>query len=377
LGTIAYPDKKVRCEQLVNYYRRVISLPKDAANHLSSNVEWWYCYAFLSGNGGIRYALVASFFQVGELAVPKGHYMIYSFIRLDERKYESRSFLDRMLAYQMAGFYLPLYLILKPTDWSTWKQYKKLLQGNLPSPHLLMDHAFIQSHPTRLKYGSCELSFPNDRKPNFQLQINDKSTRILLNFNPAKPASIIDEQGTLNGLRYFSVTRNQVFGELHTNGMTETLSGEGWFDHQWGRNYGLLQGGGWDWFGLQLEDGRDLLINRLHPADSASPDFPIAKLISKDSVITTTENVLLKPLKYWKSIHTGVKYPVEWQISLPHFSIDLHITPLLNHQEIPIIGPLKAIWEGACTLTGEGQSPQGIRTPIKGKGFIELVGYAD
>nr|WP_302847529.1 lipocalin family protein [Paenibacillus sp. yr247] len=338
-------------------------------------MEWWYCYAFLTGNQGNRYALVASFFQVGELTAPKGHYIIYSFIRLDERKYECRSHLDRMLTYQMAGFYLPLYLLINPTDWSTWKQYKNLLQGNLPSPHLLMDHGSVQSKPTRLKYGNSIMLFPDDRNPNFHLQITDKSTRIRLNFNPVKPASIIDEQGTLNGLRYFSVTRNQVFGELYTDGMTETLSGEGWFDHQWGRNYGLLQGGGWDWFGLQLDDGRDLLINRLHTADSASPDLPIAKLISTDSVITTTENVFLKPLKFWKSLHTGAKYPVEWQIELPDFSMVLHVIPLLNHQEIPIIGPLKAIWEGACILKGESYSLQRIQTPIKGKGFVELVGY--
>lgn len=362
----------------VNDEGSLISFPQDTASHPSANLEWRYCYAFLSGSRGNRYALVASFFQVGELPAPKGHYGIHSLIRLDEGGYESRSYLDRMLAYQMTGFYLPLYLLLNPADESTWKQYKDLLQGTLPPPHLLMDSALEQTHPTRLKYGSfSELSFPDDRNPNFHLQIADKSTRIHLNFNPAKPVSIIDEQGTLNGLRYYSATRNQVIGELYTSGRTETLSGEGWFDHQWGRSYSLLRGIGWDWFGLQMEDGRDLLINRLHSVDSAAPNPPIAKLIGKDgSVITTTEKITLKPLRYWRSLHTGMEYPVEWQIALPEFSMDLHVSPLLNNQEIPIIGPLKAIWEGACTWSGESRSPHGIRTPIRGKGFVELVGYA-
>jgi predicted secreted hydrolase len=360
----------------VDHERRLISFPDDAAAHPSANLEWWYCYAFLSGNRGNSYALIASFFQIGELSVLKGHYLIYSLIRLNERKYESRSIVDRMLALQMTGLYLPFYLLLNPTDWKTWNLYKTLWKGSPPFPHLLMADASVQSNPTRLKYGNSELAFADDGSPNFNLRITDRATRIDLTFSPVKPASIIDDQGKLNGFRYYSVTRNQVSGELSAPGMTENLSGEGWFDHQWGRNYSLIQGSGWDWFGLQLDDGPDLLISRLHPADSAAPASPIAKLISKDSGITTTENVTLKPLSYWKSLYTGVKYPVEWQITLPDFTMDLHVVPLLRHQEIPIIGPLNAIWEGACTLTGESRSPQGIRFPIHGKGFVELVGYA-
>jgi hypothetical protein len=44
----------------------------------------------------------------------------------------------------------------------------------------------------------------------------------------------------------------------------------------------------------------------------------------------------------------------------------------MPHQEIPIPGPIQAIWEGACAVSGESGS-----TPIRGKGFAELVGYAD
>lgn len=357
-----------------------IALPEDAASHPLSNVEWWYCYAFLTGGHGSRYAMMASFFRVGELPVLKGHYLIHSFIRLDERKFESRSYVDRTLALQMAGMYFPLYLAVQPADWNTWSQYKTLLKGSIPSPHRLMAHASVRSHPTRLEYGDAELSFPDQARMDFDLRINgilDKQTRISLSFTPAKPASLIDDLGKLNGLQYYSTTRNQIVGELSAPGKTESLTGEGWFDHQWGRNYGLLLGTGWDWFGLQLADGRDLLINRLRRSDSDSPDSVMAKLIGKEGTITTTtEEVEIKPASYWKSLYTGVEYPVEWHISIADFSMELHIKPLLNHQEMPIIGPLRAIWEGACVCTGVSISPQGIRTPIEGKGFVELVGYA-
>lgn len=306
----------------------------------------------------------------------KGHYMIYSLVRLNEGNAETRSLLDRSLANHMLAFYLPLFLLMNPRDRMIQHQYEELLKGNMPYPHLLMSHASVQSPPTRLYYGNSLFTFEEKPEPHFQLDITDPAFRIHLKLHPAKPVSSIDEEGNLNGLRYYSITRNQVFGELQQYGMTETLTGEGWIDHQWGRNYGLLSGMGWDWFGLQLEDGRDMLISRLHPAPSDSLENPIAKLIAKDGSITTSKKVSLKPLKYWRSIYSGVTYPVEWDISLPDFGMNLRVVPLLNHQEIAIIGPLQAIWEGACTVTGDYLSPQGIRTTIKGKGFTELVGYA-
>lgn len=358
-----------------NNEQRSISFPQDKADHPYSNMEWWYCYAFLTGDRGNRYTWMTSWFQVGELPAPKGHYMIHSLHRLDEGQSESSSYIDRTLVFQMVSLYLPLYLMLHPTDWKAHRQYKTLLQGTIPAPHLLMPQASVQSSPTRLKYGQSQWVFSEDH-PNFHIHIHDESSRLNLQFIPEKPISIIDERGELNGHQYYSMSRNQVVGQLQSSGVTETLLGEGWFDHQWGRDYGLLHGSGWNWFGLQLEDGRELLINQRLPTGSSTPDVPIAKLIGKDSVITTTKNVALHPLSYWRSPTTGITYPVEWQIQLPELSMNLHVIPLLHDQEMQILGPLQAIWEGACTLNGESLSPPGFRTPVKGKGFIELVGYA-
>ncbi|MEI7024402.1 lipocalin family protein [Paenibacillus sp. y28] len=361
----------------MSHDRSLISFPQAAADRPASNLEWWYCYAFLTGSAGRRYAVMVSFFRVGELPVHKGHYLISSFTCLDERKVQARSYLDRRLIHQLKGFYFPAYFLLNPGDRSMWKQYSTLLAGSLPSPHLRMGPSSVQAKPPRLIYGNYEWTFPHEEKPDFDLLIQERSARLHLNFTPVKPASLIDEHGTINGFRYASLTRNQVTGELQTPDGLQTVSGEGWFDRQWGRNYGLLLGTGWDWFGLQLKDGRDLLISRLHPANSELPEEPVAKLIHTNGEIVTVGRVGLQPLRYWKSLYTGMKYPVEWQVDLPDLSISLHVAPLLNQQEMPIIGPLRAIWEGACTVTGESRGPQAARVRIRGKGFMELVGYTE
>ncbi|QMV41904.1 lipocalin family protein [Cohnella cholangitidis] len=358
----------------MNDQRAALSIPKDAAPHPESNLEWWYCYAYIDGSGGRRYALMISFFRVGELPRLKGHYLIYSLIRLDQPGFIARSCLDRALVYQMAGLYLPSYFLIKPNDKHTWEQYGTLLKGKLPSPHSWMKDVSVRSRPTRLDYGEASIIFKDEESQRFTLHIQDREARIELEFEPCKRLTAIDEQGTLNGFYYYSSTRNSVKGRIYDEEGSEQVSGEGWFDHQWGRNYELLKGEGWNWFGLQLDDGRELLISQLHAADPASPPAsPTAIFILNDRASMSVNNIKLQPLRFWKSFRSGMTYPIEWRILLPDYRLELRVAPLIDNQEMPIIGPIRAIWEGVCLVTGVDHE---CRKPIRGKGFVELAGYA-
>ncbi|MFC5406003.1 lipocalin family protein [Cohnella soli] len=355
----------------------VITFPQDAATHPMSNVEWWYGYALLSGNRGNRYAAMFSFFRVGELAVPKGHYVIHSLHRLGDARISSHSEIDRMLGIQMTGVYLPAYLLKNPRDTHTWSLYRRMLSGaELPSPHRYLPSSEVLARPTRLKYGLHRLTFADDVSSFFRVSLTTSTSTLSLDFSPLKPISLIDEKGDLNGLRYYSVTRNRVIGELQTAEGKEQLWGEGWFDHQWGRNYGLLLGNGWDWFGLQMKDGNDLIVSRLRKAKPESKPYIVAKHIRSDGSVAQSERVGWLETGTWTSESSGATYPAQWQLSLPDFALELVVIPLLANQEMPIIGPLRNIWEGVCTVIGEAVAPDGRRMHVEGNGFVELVGYA-
>jgi predicted secreted hydrolase len=95
-------------------------------------------------------------------------------------------------------------------------------------------------------------------------------------------------------------------------------------------------------------------------------------------VLNFTRNVKYYPLKYWQSPLTNAVYPLEWNIEIPDFNMQLKVRPYFNGQEMPVLVHLQAIWEGACKVTGEELLPgykQG--KPLAGKGFMELVGYAN
>ena len=69
--------------------------------------------------------------------------------------------------------------------------------------------------------------------------------------------------GPVGSSYYYSRTRMEVEGTSAGGGdRIEKVTGLSWMDHQWG-NFILVNGGGWDWFSLQLDDGSDLMVTVL------------------------------------------------------------------------------------------------------------------
>ena len=81
------------------------------------------------------------------------------------------------------------------------------------------------------------------------------------------------------------------------------------------------------------------------------------------------------PLRWWTSGRTQVRYPVSWRVRLPEIGADLVFSPLADDQEIPVLGVLRAVWEGAGTVSGHvaGRSVAGrARLELYGDGFLSI-----
>jgi predicted secreted hydrolase len=364
-----------KCEHLNSPIR--ITLPEDAGLHPLSNIEWWYCYGFLYGDKGSKYAAIASFFSFGEMPCFKGHYIIFSIIDMDKNVHRSYSFIDgKGLANFL--FYIPYSLFYNPANKRLWKLYANLLGCKLPYPHNRMKDVLIQLNPLHLGYGDNSLSFSNQLSHQFKLSLVGEGIKINLQFSPKKPITLVGNTGKPNRLYYYSFSRNNLYGHIERDGSMENVIGEGWFDHQWGRDYKLTFNSGWDWFGIQLVDGRELLMNQFFNIENKKNFCPMANLIESNGSLKFTRNVKYYPLKYWKSPLTEAVYPLEWNILIPDFNMRLYVRPRFIRQEMPILGHIQAIWEGACMVTGEETSPgQQKVKPLIGNGFMELVGYAN
>jgi len=165
---------------------------------------------------------------------------------------------------------------------------------------------------------------------------------------------------------------------LQTTGTVDgaPVEGQFWVDRQWGQYEGWLlapqKAGyrvlGWDWFGLNLDDGRDLLISRHRDAASARTD-QIFGIIFNNGRPELSPRVNATPTRHWSSPQTAIRYPVAWELEVPELGLVGAVEPVIEDQEIPVYGT-EAIWEGAVRFQG-----RNAKSDVRGHGRLELVGY--
>ena len=76
--------------------------------------------------------------------------------------------------------------------------------------------------------------------------------------------------GPAGGSYYYSRTRMPASGSVVLDGERLAVTGEAWFDHQWG-DFITVGGGGWDWFAVNLDDGTDVTLSLVRDADGSYP----------------------------------------------------------------------------------------------------------
>ncbi|TND05770.1 MAG: secreted hydrolase-like protein [Gammaproteobacteria bacterium] len=126
---------------------------------------------------------------------------------------------------------------------------------------------------------------------------------------------------------------------------------------------------GWDWFALQLSDGRDLMFYRLRNKDGSASDFSGGTLIAPDGTTQrlAVKDIIIEALDHWRSPRTGTRYPSRWRLQLPSQSLSLDIAPVINDQELDLS---VRYWEGAVSIKGAAGGK-----PLGGTGYVELAGY--
>lgn len=164
-----------------------------------------------------------------------------------------------------------------------------------------------------------------------------------------------------NASFYYSLTRMPTTGTVRVAEQTFPVSGASWVDREWSTSALAPGVVGWDWFALQLADGRDLMFYRLRRADGSATSFSGGALIAVDGTVTrlTADEVTITQQGSWTS-RTGTTYPAGWHLRVR--DLDLVITPALADQELDLT---VRYWEGAVKITGS----------TTGVGYVELAGY--
>jgi len=340
------------------------SFPRDHGSHDDARVEWWYVTGHLDSASGRRRGFQLTFFRTGLLDEAKG---------ARASRFAAR---DVFLAH------------FARTDAAsgTFRYAERIHRTGPGAAFAREDRLHVANEDWTLEeVGDHLVLRARDGTP-------EKGDELSLVLTPEKPhvlhgANGISRKGPEPEAvsRYVSFTRLAAAGWWTSNGTSEAVTGTAWMDHEWGPGSIGSEAAGWDWFAVQLPDGRDLMLYRLRARDGKASRFSSGTLVERDGRARTLspEDFAIEELATWKSPRSGATYPARWRVRVPAAALLLDVVPVLADQELVTEKSTRVTyWEGACDVfDARGTAEEGRGGPPKkargiGRAYVELTGYA-
>jgi len=164
----------------------------------------------------------------------------------------------------------------------------------------------------------------------------------------------------------------KVAGTISEGPRTEAVSGIAWLDHEWSSAYLASEARGWDWTGINLDDGSALMAFRIRDRDGNAFWAGGSHRDANGKVSSFGPNdVRFVPLRRWRSPRTNIEYPVAMRLEIGSRAFEPHtfdLAPLMDDQELDARASVGTVyWEGGV------RAMQGAATI--GRGYLELTGY--
>jgi predicted secreted hydrolase len=327
---------------------RVLNFPADHGPHNEYQTEWWYYTGNLTAVGGERFGYQLTFFRRAILpqeqrqarpshwAADQVYLAHFTLTDVNRRQFQAFEKLGRGAAGLAGAAGEPLYQVwldnwsveqTGPDDYrltaSAGEITLDLLLVDLKGPALQGDNGYSQKGP---------------------------------------------EPG--NASYYYSLSRLKSTGEVVIGERVYDVTGYSWMDHEFSTS-ALSEGQvGWDWFALQLDDNSELMVYTIRQEDGSIDPYSRGTLILPDGALHHLKETdfTITITATWRSPHSGAEYPAGWTIRVPSQELSLEVKPLLNDQELNLS---YIYWEGAVEISGERTGK-----PVRGRGYVELTGYA-
>ena len=161
---------------------------------------------------------------------------------------------------------------------------------------------------------------------------------------------------------YYSQPFFAIEGTLQLPEGDVAVTGNAWLDREWSSQPLAENQTGWDWFSLQLRDGRNLMYYQLRRQGDEVDPHSSGSLSDQQGLIQRLgpADVSLTPLTRWQG------YPIEWRLHLRGEPQSWRVRALLEDQEMRLS---VRYWEGAVQVVSEAGGSE------LGRGYMELAGY--
>jgi predicted secreted hydrolase len=318
-----------------------VSLPGDFFYRPGYRVQWWYFTGHLRADDGNEFGYQLTFFVVG----------------VDPKRSASRFVLNQLYISHFAV-----------SDLSSGRFH---FEDRIDRGAFGFAGAFTERLETWVGKNRME-GTPN----RIRLTGRDDSKALDLTLVPERPCILQGDRGysrkaedsPSHASLYFSCTRLETRGTLTLGGRSFQVRGRSWFDREITSSLLSATQQGWDWFALQLEDGRDIMLYRMRRKDGTLDRYSSAVVVRPDggTVRLGRDDFKAEPVSTWKSKKTSILYPSTWSLEIPSEGLKLTVTPLLKDQEaVATASTGNVYWEGAAAVTGT----------VRGRAYVELTGY--
>lgn len=320
---------------------RSFDFPADHGPHLGFQTEWWYYTGNLQTADGRAFGYQLTFFRRG--LVPRAP--------------------DRSSEFATSQAYMAHFAL---TDVEGRRSYstERLARG-------AAGQAGAQGRPYRVWLDDWSAVGSGPR--GMRLVAEDRGIGLDLLLRELKPPVLQGDGGLSqksaeigNASYYYSLTRLETHGTIQVAGQSFEVQGLSWMDHEFGTSSLGPNAVGWDWFSLQLQDGREMMYFQIRRSDGSIEPVSGGVLVEVDGSQHRLlwDDVDLTVLGTWQSVRSYARYPARWQLVLLPTGEMFEIVPVLADQELQVAAPY---WEGAVRVYRGGE--------LVGVGYVELVGY--
>lgn len=342
LAALAAPLGPARAE-VPALARRTLQFPRDLGSHPDFAIEWWYLTGHLRASKGAgEWGFQVTFFR--------------------SRVAATQSMRSAFAAKQLLFAHAAVTDVARQTLWHDQRAARTgfgLAQASEADTDVR-----LRDWSLRRQAGHYQtVVSAND----FRLDLAARETQALLLQGQAG----LSRKGpdASQASYYYSLPQLQVQGTLKLQGQAHPVQGTAWLDHEWSQALLHPQAVGWDWMGMNLDDGSALTAFRLRTA-SGQALWAGGSFRAAGGAVQSfgPESVRFEPLRHWVSPLSQTRYPVAWQVHTPvgRFTVQA----VVDAQELDSRASTGAIyWEGLSNLLNDSGQPVG-------RGYLEMTGYA-
>jgi predicted secreted hydrolase len=319
---------------------RTLAFPRDHGAHPELRTEWWY----ITGHGtaaGRDFGFQVTFFRT----------------RVDATQAMTSRFAARQLLFAHAA-------VTDVQGRKLWHDQRIAREG--------FGIAQAAQQDTQLKLRDWSLA---RERGDYRTKVAAGEFALDLTFRTAQPVLLQGRAGLSRkgpqesqASYYYSVPQLLAAGRITLRGRPLEVSGLAWLDHEWSEALMHPEAVGWDWIGMNLDDGSALTAFRLRRRDgTALWDGGSFRNARGEVTVFDSGRTTFTPLRRWTSAASRATYPVAWQVDTPAGRFT--VKAMLDDQELDSRASTGAIyWEGVSDLL----DASGQRV---GRGYLEMTGY--